>query len=46
MIINDSLIDGLYLWRVGIRDEYNNQALSKEALFEVVSKKLCWKEKP
>ncbi len=46
VVINDSLIDGLYLWRVGIRDEYNNQALSKEALFEVVSKKICWKEKP
>ncbi|MCS7249912.1 MAG: carboxypeptidase-like regulatory domain-containing protein [candidate division WOR-3 bacterium] len=44
--IEDSLIDGLYLWRVGIKDEFGNRALSKEALFEVIGKKLCWKEKP
>uniref|UniRef100_A0A7V4E4F9 Carboxypeptidase regulatory-like domain-containing protein n=1 Tax=candidate division WOR-3 bacterium TaxID=2052148 RepID=A0A7V4E4F9_UNCW3 len=37
--INDSLIDGLYLWRVGIKDAYGNKGLSKEALFEVISKK-------
>ncbi|MEO0088823.1 MAG: carboxypeptidase-like regulatory domain-containing protein [candidate division WOR-3 bacterium] len=46
VLISDSLIDGLYLWRVGVKDEYGNKALSKEALFEVVSKKICWKEKP
>lgn len=46
VVINDSLSDGLYLWRVGIKDEYGNKALSKEALFEVVGGKICWKEKP
>lgn len=46
VVIRDSLIDGLYLWRVGISDEYGNKALSKEALFEVVGKRICWKEKP
>lgn len=39
ILVNDSLIAGLYLWRVGIKDEYGNKALSKEALFEVVGKK-------
>lgn len=46
ILVKDSLIDGLYLWRVGIEDEYGNKGLSKEALFEVISRKLCWKEKP
>ncbi len=45
VLIKDSLFDGLYLWRIGIRDEYGNKALSKEALFEVVGKKICWKER-
>ena len=37
--ITDSLIDGLYLWRVGVKDVYGNKGLSKEALFEVISKR-------
>jgi hypothetical protein len=37
--IRDSLIAGLYLWRVGVKDAYGNKGLSKEALFEVISKK-------